>query len=51
MALPARTRRPRTTYIAAALAVLLLGAACSKPEPPATDRPPEPRADAAQAGY
>jgi len=33
---------------AAALAVLLL-CACSKPKPPETDRPPEPRADAPQA--
>ena len=31
MALPARTRRPRMPATAAALAVLLLCAACSKP--------------------
>lgn len=47
MVLPAPTRRPRTA--AAVLAVLLLCAACSKPEPPETDRPPEPQADATQA--
>jgi hypothetical protein len=49
MALPARIRRPRMPAATIALAALLLCAACSKPAPPETDRPPEPQADAAQA--
>ena len=44
-----RAGRPPVAIVAAALATLLLCAACSKPEPPPTDRPPEPQADAGQA--
>jgi hypothetical protein len=39
-----RAGRPPVAIAAAALATLLLCAACSKPEPPETDRPPEPQA-------
>jgi hypothetical protein len=34
---------------ACVLLLVLLSAACSHPEPPPTDQPPEPQADAAQA--
>ena len=34
---------------ACALLLALSATACSRPEPPATDQPPEPQADAAQA--
>ena len=38
------SRRPATAAAALACAALLLCAACSKPEKPATERPPEPKA-------
>lgn len=41
MPMPVQARR---RVPAVALATLLLCAACSKPEPPETDRPPEPQA-------
>jgi len=34
---------------ACALLLVLSASACSRPEPPPTDRPPEPKADATQA--
>ena len=40
---PPRLRLAAATTLAA-LAVLLLCAACGKPEPPDTERPPEPQA-------
>ena len=51
MPMPAHARRLRApaTVVAAAIATLLLCAACSKPEPPDTDRPPEPQATPAPA--
>ena len=43
MPMPAHARRLRApaTVVAAAIATLLLCAACSKPAPPDTDRPPD----------
>ena len=48
MDLPVTPRR--WPHASAALAAMLFCAACSKPEPPSTDRPPEPQADAADPG-
>jgi hypothetical protein len=44
-----RAGRPPVAIAAAALATLLLCAACSKPKPPETDRPPEPQAGSGPA--
>ena len=54
MPMPAQVRRDERSRAAAAplalsaVSVLLLCVACSKPQPPETDRPPEPQAGATQ---
>ena len=54
MPMPAQVRRDERSRAAAAplalsaVSMLLLCVACSKPQPPETDRPPEPQAGATQ---
>ena len=48
MSIRARVSRPRALSACVLLASLAC-AACSRPEPPPTDQPPEPQADAAVA--